>query len=139
MTESPEVIFLSASDNKSKIGKVMATIREHYVKGERVLVRMADENAAMFLDEHLWSVPAESFLPHEFTSEKSRERVIITTSDRNLNDATVLIHLCQEASEMPLRFRTLYDLKDATSEERLQASRDRYRAYQKRGFKIEIR
>ncbi len=135
----PDVVFLSVADNKSKLGKLINTIHEHYAKGQRVLVRVPDEKAAAFLDEHLWRSPPESFLPHEVTHEKSDEAVIITTADRNLNEAPILVHLCPEPSAMPLRFQLIYDLKDETLLERLEASRLRARDYQTRGFSLEIR
>ncbi len=136
--DKPEVIFLSVQDNKSKLGKIMGVIYDHYVSGERVLVRLPDEKAVAFLDDHLWQVPNDSFLPHEVAYDKSDEAVVLTTANRNLNDATILVHLCPEPSAMALRYRCVYDLKDETNTVQLERSRERYKAYRERGFTLQI-
>ena len=135
---TPEIRFLRVADRQSKISRICGAIHEHYSRGDRILVRVADERAAEYIDKLLWLYPKESFLPHEIAYAPTDAHVVITTADRNLNEATILVHLASETSAMLPRFKVVYDLKDETSQAKHSQAERRWQSYHRAKHAVSV-
>ncbi len=71
-------------------------------RGWRVLVQGGQEARLKFLDTHLWTFAADSFLPHGLEADGADQPVWLTTSDTNQNNASVLM-LIDGARATPAR------------------------------------
>jgi DNA polymerase-3 subunit chi len=136
MTTKTEVVFYGTPTAQAKRARVCNATYEQYVLGKKVLVRAPNEVAAKYLDDLLWEVPVERFLPHSVTDESTDERIVITTADRNINDADVLLNLAAEPSPMASRFKLVIELYDTTSAAKKNQSEHRAEAYRRKGLEV---
>jgi len=121
-----DIIFIKIADNKSKLWRLCECIRQHFQKGERLLVAVSSPEAAKYIDDLLWRLPEESFLPH---CSPSNERIAITLSQENLNSATVLFNLQTAPYAMFEQYNTLYEFYDESQPSKAELSQQRLQAY----------
>jgi len=134
--QSPTVYFLSVTDNTTKLNSICNVIQDHFYKKETILISVASDEAAVYIDTLLWKMPEESFIPHLIAKNTVNERVVITTSQTNLNQAGVLVNLC---STMPTNindFNVIYELMDRTHPEKEILANKRKAAYEAAGLNI---
>lgn len=125
--------FLSVKTNQEKLSAVCRVVGQHFFKGERVLILVSAPAVADYIDQLLWSMPPESFVPHIKTEEPSSERVVITTSSKNLNQASILINLGTTIPAEIEKYELVYELYDTTHPTKAQLSQERYATYSKEG------
>lgn len=99
--KKPDIIFIRVADNKTKIWRLCECIKTHFHRGERLQLSVQGQEAAKYVDDLLWRLPEESFLPHQITHSPSNERIAITLGHDNFNQATVLFNL-QPSAPSPL-------------------------------------
>lgn len=128
------ITFLKVSDNQSKLLRICETIKSHFERGHSILITVGSEEVAQFIDNLLWRIPEESFLPHEKGNKSTKEAILITTTQENLNNASVLFNLCASASQLCAQFDHIYELLDETHEAKLAASQARLTAYKAAGY-----
>lgn len=138
MSHDVHVCFLRVGDSQTKLGRLSALIHQHYRKGDRMMIRVENEEAAKFLDEWLWTQPPDSFLPHECSQTKTNAHVVISSAERNLNSATVLINLSSKAASGAKDYSLVYDLADQSHPSKTQLSRQRYQIYQSQGLAVSV-
>jgi DNA polymerase-3 subunit chi len=124
------ITFIQVKDNKSKIETICSTIAERYRLGEKVLIYVATEQAACYIDQLLWRSPEESFLPHSILDKPTNERIVITLLTQNLNQAENLFNLSPTVPPFYDQFRAVYELMDETDPAKLQASLQRKKEYE---------
>jgi DNA polymerase-3 subunit chi len=136
----PEVklFFLKVEDVESKLGKICSTVKNHFNQRDKILITVPDEASATYVDQLLWRLPPESFIPHVIAAQPINEAVVITTGLRNLNQATILINLCPNPSSILQHFQTVYELMDMTAPIKTTLSQQRYETYKKAGYSITI-
>ncbi len=110
------VTFLKVHDNKVKIQRLLEVIHHHFYKGDRLLILVPNAAAGNFVNDLLWSTPAESFLPHTMTDAPSIEQIVITQKKANINRSSVVVNLSGEIWEESVE--NLYELMDTTSKEK---------------------
>jgi DNA polymerase-3 subunit chi len=132
----PLITFYSVSDTTSKASRICATVQHHFLQGERVLIAVASQEAALYIDQLLWRMPPESFLPHAIANVPSEERVVINMSGQNVNQATVLWNLSPGPAHSLEGFKTLYELWDQTHPQKLALSETRYQSYLQGGYHV---
>lgn len=88
-----QIFFINVNDNLSKLRSIYLLCQKHFLLRDNLLIFTQDKIAASFLDELLWKMPQESFLPHTISAISTDEKIVITTISRNLNKAQVLINL----------------------------------------------
>jgi len=137
MKVSKHVYFLRVADNTSKQQRLCEVVHEHFVKNHRILIAVPSNEAATFVDQLLWKMPAESFTPHSIANTSTNERVAITTTTSNVNKATVLINLYSASMNLSESIEKVYELLDLTTPEKETASRTRQSAYSTAGYTIE--
>jgi DNA polymerase-3 subunit chi len=134
--QQPELIFLRVTDNQTKLRRIASTVQQHFVKGERILIIVPNNKAASFVDEFLWKIPEESFLPHSPLPCGSNERVVITEDDKNPNRATIAINLCPEPIKRCAQFERIYELFDQTEQGKEGLSKQKILEYEKMGLEL---
>lgn len=98
------------------------------------LVLLPDQHQLEQLDELMWSIPRERFLPHQSAGQPSDAPVVLgTRADLDHCSAEVIINLDTKAIPRPERFRRLLELVPANDVDR-QASRLKFRAYKEQGL-----
>ena len=140
MDNKPKFItFLKVLDNAAKAKRISDAANHYFLKNIPVLITVPNDQAAQYIDQLLWRLPDSSFLPHQLTEAPSKELVVITTAQNNVNQAKTLINLCPTAAQSPDQFTTIIELLDHTSTEKLQLSQQRQAAYQSLGYTIQER
>ena len=112
--------------------------------GARLMIRVDGPERAEELDALLWSFREESFLPHEVVREGSPltdkdARVLISWSETNPHGANLLALDSPVELDFASTFEVVMDVVDRRSEERLAASRERFKAWRARGVSPEHR
>jgi DNA polymerase-3 subunit chi len=107
-------------------------------KRKRVLVYCSSEAEAKAIDEYLWTFKDDAFIPHgiespDQPSDNTALAVLITTTATNTNKASILVQLGHAELEFGGGFENVIELVDREDEQKLTASRDRYRAWKAYG------
>lgn len=126
----PNVIFFPVKDNQSKLTLITETIQKHFVLKQPVLISVPSFEAAQYVDQLLWKMPEESFIPHVITDFPSKEFIVITTKPENLNKAKILFNLCPRINPTFKDFEVVYELMDETHPSKLELSIQRQKDYQ---------
>ncbi len=141
---SPRVVFYDVEPDawEGWIHKLAAAAWER--SGARLMVLVDGPERAEVLDGMLWSFREESFLPHEVVREGEPlmdpdARVLISWSQTNPHQANLLALDAPVDLDFAATFEVVMDVVDRRSEERLAASRERFRAWRERGIKPEHR
>ncbi len=141
--KSPSVNFYPISDREPEAHLVIACrlVEKVVGLGYRVHVHAADQQQANRIDEMLWTLRAESFLPHAILASKDEQSpadlpVTIGFAQLSPQNKDVLINLAQQVHEQHAAFSKISDLVAADAAN-LQSGRLRYRFYQSQGYQLE--
>ncbi len=140
----PSIVFFQVASPQDKLKKLCAVAWEHFNQKERLLILAPDLKARNFVDELLWRLPLESFLPHLATDMPCQEFIVITTSLDNLNDAPYLFNL--RPTPLPISstekkwslegIKKIYEFDELSPPEKRASCETRYRAYKEAGYPI---
>lgn len=133
-----KIRFLKTVDNAMKLRRLGASVEYYFLKKKKILITVPSEAAAEYIDDFLWKQPKESFLPHTYSKNNEGSEVVITTEQKNINQANLLINLCPGQSSILDQFETVYELWDETDEKRKEQSRLKFEAYQNSGHEVEL-
>lgn len=105
--------------------------------GHSVLVLVDDIEQAKQLDQQLWALPEESFLPHRLLEDDHQPpaRVEISHSQRLGEHKDLLINLSTQPPEQLARFHRLAEVV-IQRPELLSTSRKRFKHYQTQGYAV---
>ena len=131
------VIFFQIKDVKSKLIKLVQTAMHHFEKKEKLLIQVLDEASLNYVDELLWKVPVEGFLPHVVSEKQIDDFIVITKTQENLNKSPYLFNLSQEIIDLDTSYKVIYDFDDYTSPKKQEKSKKRFQVYRQAGLKIE--
>ncbi len=124
--------------NRPERARILCDLAEEfYLAGQRVLVRVQDDNQGVTLDQFLWTWKKGSFVPHVYQSgavECHDEPVVIVAEEENPNGATVLLMGVPCNLEFIRHFRQVVDFAEAFDDTRLAESRERFKSYREHGF-----
>ncbi len=110
---------------------------EFYLSGQRVLVMVKDDNQGVTLDRFMWTWKQGAFVPHVYDNgsvDCHDEAVVIVAGEENPNGAEVLLMGASCSNEFIRHFRHAIDFAEAFDEDRLEMSRERFKAYRENGF-----
>src|ERR1700733_12508764 len=113
----PSVQFLHVADNTIKTSSISSVVGNHFLQKQPILIIVPNADAASYVDQLLWRLPEDSFVPHQIASEPISENVVITTEHRNLNGAKFLFNLCSTIIPIFSQFELIYELLDQTHPE----------------------
>ena len=126
----PNVIFFAVKQTEKKLLKICTLAALHLQNKEPLLILLSDKTAYDFVDDLLWKLPKESFIPHPSS--------FLHLSLETTFEAPFLLNLRSTAYLEPKNFKTIYELEDSTSSDRAQLSKQRYLAYRQAGHSISI-
>ena len=132
-----KVIFFQIKNVKAKLIKLVQTAMHHFEKKEKLLIQVSDEASLNYVDELLWKVPIEGFLPHVVSEKSVDDFIVITKTQENLNKSPYLFNLSQEIIDLDTSYKIIYDFDDYTSSKKQEKSKKRFEVYRQAGFKIE--
>lgn len=135
---SSHVVFFSAKDPQEKLSKLCTIVQKHFQECNPLLLVMADVRAQDFVDELLWRMPPESFIPHASSNMPCKDIIAITSSSQNINQAKTIFNL----TSFPLLWTeepvTIYEFEEHFSPQKRQATENRYQAYREKGLPIRM-
>lgn len=131
----PEVVFLNASDANTKLRRIVKTVQEHFFAGDKVLILVPNQPSEEYIDQLLWRMPEDSFIPHVIANTTTDERVVITSEPCNFNQARIIINLKPEACEITEGIVKLYEFMDESTPQKAEQSRKKVEWYGSRDGK----
>lgn len=131
------VCFIQVTDNATKLQKLCAVIHSHFIKNDKVLIAVPSTEAAAYIDQLLWRIPEESFIPHAVANHTTNERIAITTTHSNINQASTLVNLLANPHPNPGSVNLIYELLDLTSKDKEAISRQKQATYRNTGHQVE--
>jgi DNA polymerase-3 subunit chi len=126
--------FLPAKTDKEKLTLICQTLQAHFHQGHLLLVATPNIEVARYIDLLLWKMPPDSFLPHMISEIPTQEKIVITTSSVNPNQALILFNLCPGIHSESEHFQLIYELEDHTTLEKRQLSSQKRDAYVAKGL-----
>jgi DNA polymerase IIIc chi subunit len=115
-----KITFYPVKTTVAKLAKIVEMAAAHFNKGEPILFFVPDDASWEFLDKLFWTLPAESFLPHPCKLIQIRH---------SLDPAYTTVFNLSPTPLLQETIKTLYELEDHTSPDKLKASQSRYQAY----------
>ncbi|NGX34868.1 MAG: DNA polymerase III subunit chi [Candidatus Anoxychlamydiales bacterium] len=132
-----KVVFYQIKNVKTKLIKIIQTAMLHFERKEKLLIQVSDEASLNYVDQLLWKVPIESFLPHRVSDKPIDDFIVITKAQENLNKAPYLFNLSGDIIDLDTSYKIIYDFDDFTSPKKQEKSKKRFEIYRAAGFKIE--
>lgn len=120
-----------------KIGYTCRLVRKARGADQKVVI-FADPTQLAALDQALWTFSEQDFLPHVMAGDElaALTPVILTNdADTPLPHHQVLVNLAPQAPAHFARFERMVEIV-STSDDDVQAGRERYRQYQQRGYPL---
>lgn len=131
-------VFFQVRTAQDKINRIIEASHFHFLKKEHLLFFVEDDRSLRYIDDLLWSLPKESFLPHQILSQKPEEELIAITKEKiNLNNTKIAFNLCLTPLLIDIPF--IYDFEDLSTPNRQMLSQIRFNAYKTAHFHIESR
>lgn len=138
-SETTRVIFFQVRDAASKFKLLTETAQTHFEKKDPFLIVVEDDKAGLFVDELLWKIPPTSFLPHTFTDIPCQEKIVITKTKQNINQAKIAFNLCSTPLLIEGPFSLIYEFEDLSSPHKANLASVRFDAYKAARYRIEAR
>ena len=132
------IVLFNVDSNQKKIHFLCETVKMHFEKKEPLLLFVSDDKGLTYVDELLWKVPEESFIPHIISAKETEEKIVITKLRENLNQAKYVFNLCPTPI-LQTKFTIIYDFDDKTSPHKRMLSQKRFEAYKNAKWVIESR
>lgn len=124
--------------NRPERARILCDLAEEfYLTGQRVLVRVQDDNQGVTLDRFMWTWKKGAFVPHVYQNgsvDCHNESVVIVAGEENPNGAQVLLMGDPCSLEFVRNFRHVIDFAETFDETRLEVSRERFKEYREHGF-----
>jgi DNA polymerase-3 subunit chi len=136
--KSTVIQFIRVATNHIKLTKLCETIQRHFDLGQSIMVATPGEEVSNYIDQLLWRLPEESFLPHVCANQPVKERIVITTSQKNLNEASILMNLCPQIASFPNEFELIYELFDETQPAKTEIASGRLESYKQQGYEVKL-
>lgn len=132
----PSIRFITVANNQSKLEQLCSVVYRHFLNNEKIAIAVPSQEAAVYIDQLLWRMPEESFLPHVIANHTSKERIVITSSLSNINQAAVMINLLTVVHPNPVPAQYIYELLDLTSSEKEALTRKKEAEYKAAGYLV---
>ncbi len=135
----PQVVFHALNKDQQALQRTCELVADAYSKRQRCRVLCVDQKQAEQVDELLWQLPADRFIPHNMHSEgpASGTPVEVCWHHTQLEKCHVVVNLTDELIQQPQQFLFIYDFVPA-DEEAKQKARLRYKHYQQAGFAMQF-
>lgn len=134
----PKIIFLRVPTKELKLLKLIDVIHRHFLNRDKVLISCPNEEVAIYMDQLIWKLPEDSFIPHLITSDPTDEKIVINYDKKNPNDAEVMINLSGDIYLKSEPYKIIYELYDETHPEKEESSKKRFNDYHSHGYATTI-
>jgi DNA polymerase-3 subunit chi len=114
---------------------VCQLIKKAYSANQQVLCLVVDDQAAQQLDQMLWEIEPEAFIPHGIGTDQMP--VAISTAAEPGEHHQLLINLQAEIPTWFSRFDRVIELVQPESEQE-QIKRENFRFYKERGYALDF-
>jgi DNA polymerase IIIc chi subunit len=121
------IIFIPVETVDAKLRAIAKIAERSTLDKHPLCILVPDEKARQFVDDLLWKFPIESFLPHP---------TAYLTIETAPKEASALFNLCPTPFLEKNIYKTIYELEDKTSLDRLDLSKKRYESYKQEGYSI---
>lgn len=130
-----EIHFLKVSDNPQKLTKICQVVQHYFNLHKALLILVPNQEVAEYIDQLLWKIPEESFLPHSIVNSSSTEKVIITSMAQNFNEASIILNLTAEIHPFS-EYEITIELFDETHPAKREISQQKVEKYRQQGLTI---
>ena len=131
------VTFFQVKNDQQKRTQIVQIAQEYFEKKEPLLIKTPHEKALEYVDMLLWKYPKDSFLPHVIKDKPTKDLIVLTTSDKNPNEARSIFNLCPKPINNQDRyFHRIYELEDLASTHKNKTAQDHYKNYREQGYTI---
>jgi len=110
---------------------------KYFTEGKRVLITVQDDNQAVTLDRFMWVWDKGSFIPHAYDNgsvDCLDEPIVISTTEKNTNAATVLIMGKPCTLDFVRHFDQVVDFAETYDKPLAEQARNRFASYRSAGF-----
>ncbi len=131
------VVKFAKLERQEKIRLLCQLAESQFCSGERVLIRVQDDNQAVSLDRFMWTWDKGAFLPHSFNNgsvDCLEEPIVITVREDNPNGASTLIMGSPCSLDYIRQFQLVIDFAEVYDKQLAELSRKRFRQYRENGF-----
>ena len=108
--------------------------------GLKTVIKCRDISQQEMLDEKLWTLDPDSFIPHGQAGEPNEalQPILLSLSTQRPNDAGLLLILdgSTASTEMLEGYTRIIDMFDGTSETEVSAARNRWKEYKTAGHTL---
>ncbi len=125
---------------EGRFPRIVKLVSAAWERGKRLLVICGDAAEAAELDQLLWTYDEAAFIPHEVVANGQAPkdpdaRIVLMTEERDPIGAEILLQASPASRGFAQRYPFVIDLVDHRSQEALDASRARYKAWAADGFR----
>lgn len=130
MKTQPQVTFHPVKSNADKLKVISELVGEAFAAGHKILITVPSPEAATYIDQLLWRMPEESFVPHVVAAKAVPNRIVIAVNPaENFNQAQVLVNLSPTVSPIVDQFAFVRELLDETDATKAEQSAQRQAHY----------
>lgn len=139
MDVKTKIFFYRVKTNPAKLMTICHKVKEAFMSDQRILIAVPSADAAAYIDQLLWRMPEESFIPHLIAANPTADRVVIAINPtKNLNKAQVLLNLSSTISPISKEFSLIHELFDETDGAKAMLSNQRQNDYRQMGCQCDI-
>ncbi len=131
---NPSIHFWIVHNNIEKRQRIREITYKHFSQSHRILILVPNQPSLIFVDQLLWQMDPDQFIPHTISSEPIQAAVVITAEVTNLNRAQVLWNLCGSGCPIANQFENIHELDDRTDATKAQSALKKKEYYQAAGF-----
>ncbi|MCC5880820.1 MAG: DNA polymerase III subunit chi [Idiomarina sp.] len=112
-------------------------VYQQFRQGARVLVVAADQQQAEALDELLWQLPTDAFVPHNLSGEGGHGSPVELSwpGQSPRGSRPCVVNLAAQAPDMAARAQQVIDIVPVADDLRAQA-RERFKQYRQHGIAL---
>lgn len=115
-----------------------ALLQKAYASHNRIVVRLQNAEEVQRMNEHLWTVTPETFLPHGTDKEgnASYQPIYLTDKEENPNEAKILILSQGVETDTVDQYEMCCEVFDGRIDAQVQAARKRWKIYKEAGHEV---
>ncbi len=131
-----EVFFYLTNENTTSFAIKLS--EKSFTQHRKLHILCENQDGAYTMDETLWQLPANRFIPHALMNDNNPHLSPITIGfdGQDGSHKDILMQLSNNIPSIWTKYRRVIEIVGQDTDK--VASRDRYRAYQEKGVQIQI-
>lgn len=128
--------IINSADEAARMQLACRLAEKAWSQQNRVYIHTSDEHTATSLDQLLWTFRAGSFVPHQLSTEATRDcPITIGFAPEPESDYQVLVNLDNDVPLFFSRFQRVVEIVNQDENVR-KAGRSRFKYYRDRGYDL---